>query len=169
MHASRSPLLDNRPCGTDVLDVDAPWARVTPGEAQRLLSNLSIRWWIAGGWALDPEGGHEHSDIDVAVLRSEHEAIRRDLKGWDLQVAHEGALRPWHGGTVALPANAVWARPTSEDPWHIDFKIELVDGDDWVYRRDPGIRRPVAEIGVLVDGIPFLAPELARLYERRST
>ena len=58
----------------------------------------------------------------------------------------------------------MWARPTPDDEWHIDFKIEAVDGGDWLYRRDPSVRRPVADIGVVVDGIPYLAPELAHRY-----
>ena len=142
-----------------------PWARVTPHDVHRLLSGLSIRWWIAGGWALDVQGKRQHSDIDVAVLRTEHEALRRDLADWDLRVAHHGALRPWHRGAVGPPENAVWARPSQNVPWHIDFKIEIVEGEEWAYRRDPAIRRPVAQLGVLVDGIPFLAPDVARLYK----
>ncbi len=66
------------------------------------------------------------------------------------------------------PENAVWARPTRGDQWHIDFKIEAVEGDEWVYRRDPAVRRRVADIGVVVDGIPYLTPELAHLYATRE-
>lgn len=140
------------------------WSRLTPRDVQRLLAPLSIRWWIAGGWALDPEGAREHRDVDVAVLRTEHEALRTELAGWDLRVAHGGRLRTWDGGAVGPPEHAVWARPAPDDPWHIDFKIELAEGDAWVYRRDPSVRRPLAELGVEVDGIPFLAPDVARLY-----
>ena len=142
-----------------------PWAGLTPKEALRLLAPLSIRWWVAGGWALDPFGLREHGDLDVAVLRPEHEALRRDLPDWDLCVAHAGELRPWSGGSVGPPENAVWARPTPGDPWHFDFKIERVEGGEWVYRRDAAVRRPIDELGVVVDGVPFLAPEVARLYK----
>jgi hypothetical protein len=135
---------------------------------QRLLSGLPIGWWIAGGWALDREGREPHKDIDVAVLRPDHEALRNYLAGWDLQIAYDGTLRPWTGGPVGPPEHAFWARPTSGDPWHIDFKLEAVEGDDWVYRRDPAVRRPVADIGVVVDGIPYLTPELAELYATRE-
>jgi hypothetical protein len=137
---------------------------VEPREVQKLLSGLPIRWWIAGGWALDPEGRFPHSDIDVAVLRPEHEALREYLAVWDLQIAFKGALRPWAGGPVGQPENAIWARPSANDPWHIDFKIEAVDGDDWPYRRDPTVRVPIAELGITVGGIPFLAPAVAQLY-----
>jgi hypothetical protein len=41
-----------------------------------------------------------------------------------------------------------------------------VERGEWVYRRDPSVRRPVADIGVVVDGIPYLTAELARLYAR---
>jgi hypothetical protein len=134
----------------------------------RLLSGLSIRWWIAGGWALDVEGLRPHKDVDVAVLRPDHEALREYLADWDLRLAYDGTLRPWTGGPVGPPGNAVWARPTTDDQWHIDFKVEAVEGDEWVYRRDPAVRRRVADIGVVVDGIPYLAPELAHLYATRE-
>jgi hypothetical protein len=135
---------------------------------ERLLSGLPIGWWIAGGWALDVEGRQPHRDVDVAVLRPDHEVLREYLADWDLRIAHVGTLRPWSGGSVGPPENAVWARPTPADAWHIDFKIEAVEGDEWVYRRDPSVRARVADIGVVVDGIPYLAPELARLYARRE-
>jgi hypothetical protein len=142
---------------------------VEPREVQKLLSGLPIRWWIVGGWALDPEGTLPHTDIDVAVLRPEHEALREYLADWDLQIAFKGALRPWTGGPVGPPENAIWARPTAVDSWQIDFKIEAVDGDQWLYRRDPTIRVPTADLGVIVDGIPFLAPGVAQLYRDGST
>jgi aminoglycoside-2''-adenylyltransferase len=144
---------------------DEPWAKLTPRDVHQLLSDVSARWWVAGGWALDVRGTRPHGDIDVAVLRSEHQALRDDLRDWDLRVAHKGVLRPWRGGPVGPPENTVWARPTSTDPWHIDFKIELVDGDEWIYRRDPKIRIPLNRIERVVDGVPFLTPDVARLYK----
>jgi hypothetical protein len=142
------------------------WARLTPRDVQALLAPLSIRWWIAGGWALDVEGRHEHGDVDVMVLRPEHEALRSELAGWDLRVAHRGVLRPWRGGPVGPPENAVWARPTPSDAWHVDFKIETVENGEWVHRRDPTVRRPLDELGVVVEGVPFLDADLALLYRR---
>ena len=144
------------------------WARLSPHDVARLLAELPIAWWIAGGWALDIEGRRPHKDIDVAVLRPDHETLREYLADWDLWIAYDGALLPWTGGAVGPPENAVWARPTPGDSWHIDFKIEAVEGDEWVYRRDPAVRRRVADIGVVVDGIPYLAPELAQLYTTRE-
>ena len=45
--------------------------------------------------------------------------------------------------------------------------IEFTEGDEWVYRRDPMVRRPLANVGrVTADGIPYLAPEIVTLYAR---
>jgi hypothetical protein len=65
---------------------------------------------------------------------------------------------------VGPPEDAVLGKPSAATAWHIDFKIEAVEGDEWLYRRDSSLRRPVAELGVVVNGISFLAPDLAQLY-----
>lgn len=148
--------------------IEERWATLTPHDVHRLLSGLPISWWIAGGWALDIEGRRPHKDVDVAVLRPDHEVLREHLADWDLRIAYGGTLRTWTGGPVGPPENAVWARPTPGDEWHIDFKIEAVEGDEWVYRRDPAVRRRVADIGVVVDGVPYLVPAVAGLYARRE-
>ncbi len=145
------------------------WARLTPRDVHGLLGRLSLRWWIAGGWALDPDGLHDHGDVDVAVLRTEHEALRQALAGWDLRIAHRGRLTPWAGGPVGPPEHAGWARPTPQVPGHGDVKIETDEGDEWVYRRDASIRRPLSELGVVVEGIPYLAPDVAELYRAGSS
>ena len=145
-----------------------PWARLTPRDAVRLLDGLPLRWWIAGGWALDLALGRQtrtHKDVDIAVLRPDHEQLRRFLGDWDLQIAHEGALRPWRSGPVGPPERSVWARRTPDEAWLLDFKIELVEGDEWVYRRDPTVRRKLADMGRTTDdGIPYLEPQIVRLY-----
>ena len=45
---------------------------------------------------------------------------------------------------------------------------ESSDGD-WVSRRDPGIRRPIAGIGkTSTVGIPYLAPEMQLFYKAKT-
>lgn len=146
-----------------------PWAPLRPGDVAELLADLSIPWWIAGGWALELTGDppRPHADIDVAVLRPDHERLLVELDGWDLAIAHRGTLRRWRAGPVELPANTVWGRPTPSDPWHLDVKLELVEGGDWVYRRDPSVRRPIGDIGAVTDGIPHLRREIVEKYARR--
>ena len=151
--------------------VDDPWEPLTPRDAAALLRDLPIRWWIAGGWALELAGvtpPRAHRDLDVAILRPEHEQLREALAGWDLRVADDGRLTPWHSGAVELPANGVWARPPGAERWLIDFKIERVEGGDWIYRRDETVRLPLERIGrTTPDGVPYLAAERTKLYARR--
>jgi Aminoglycoside-2''-adenylyltransferase len=148
------------------------WEPYTPSEVATLLADAPFRWWIAGGWAHELAGGSpmHHRDVDVALLRPEHERLRDHLETWDLHVAHAGALTPWDGIAVDPPANAIWARERPDAPWRIDFKLELVDGADWIYRRDPTYRVPIAEIGRVTDaGIPYLRPEIAERYRSDSS
>lgn len=45
---------------------------------------------------------------------------------------------------------------------------ESGDGD-WISRRDPGIRRPLAGIGrTSSDGIPYLVPEIQLFYKAKN-
>jgi hypothetical protein len=47
--------------------------------------------------------------------------------------------------------------------------IEESDDGDWVSRRDPGIRRPLASIGrTTSDGIRYLAPEIQLYYKAKD-
>ena len=143
------------------------WEPYTPSDVAVLLADAPFRWWIAGGWALELAGGapRPHGDVDVALLRPEHVRLREHLDQWDLHVAHAGALTPWDGRAVEPRANAIWARERPDAPWRIDFKLELVDGEHWVYRRDATYRVPIAEIGIVTeDGIPYLRPEIAERY-----
>ena len=147
--------------------MDGPWARVTPREVQELLSRLPIRWWIAGGWALDVDGALPHGDIDVAVLRPEHEVLREHLAGWDLQIAHQGALQAWTGGSVGPPEPSGRVRLRRTPGGSTSDRARR--RHHWLYRRDPTVRVPLAELGVTVDGIPFLSPTVVRLYRDGST
>jgi hypothetical protein len=150
-----------------VTDELGHWEPYTPAAVATLLADAPFHWWIAGGWALELAGAapRPHKDVDVALLHPEHERLRERLDKWDLHVAHAGALTPWDGRGVEPPANAIWAREHPDGPWRIDFKLELVDGDAWVYRRDATYRVPIAEIGSITDdGIPYLRTEIAERY-----
>jgi hypothetical protein len=49
--------------------------------------------------------------------------------------------------------------------------IAVGDGDDsgWVYRRDPGIRRPWDEVLLRTpSGVPYLAPEIQLLFKSKG-
>lgn len=149
-----------------------PWAPLSPEEGGRLLADCRARWWIAGGWAIDLLLGAQtrvHSDLDVLVLRSEQDAVRTHLEAWDVHAADPpGSLRPWPIGEV-LPAavHDVWCRPEPSAPWSFQLMIDAVDGDQWVFRRDHRVRRPLSTLTGRGSrpGLPVLTPEVQLLYK----
>ena len=47
--------------------------------------------------------------------------------------------------------------------------LDEAEGDSWVYRREPSIRRPLAAIvRTNAAGLPFLAPEVQLLYKSKT-
>lgn len=126
------------------------WCPLTIAEVSDLLGGAQLRWWIAGGWAIDLHLGRvtrRHGDIDVGVLRRDQQRLHDHLAGWDLQVAAGGTLRPWGPGEQLEPGdNDIWCRPTTDSPWGLQIVLTDSNGDEWVYRRDPRIRWPLSEL-----------------------
>lgn len=149
------------------------WSPLTPGEAFALFRALPAPWWLAGGWALDLFVGRQtrdHADLDIEVLRRDQFAIQRHLAGWDLQTAANGALRPWPPG-VALDdgVNSIWCRPAPGAPWAMQIMFASSSGDEWCYRRQPTIARPLGSLGLMTaEGLAYLAPEVQLLYKSRT-
>ena len=122
-----------------------------------LLSDLSVPYWIIGGWAIDLAVGRvtrEHADVDVMMLERDKEALWSDLTEVGVEPAGH-RLRPGHvvlhSGKLPLPTEIFLAR---------------ADGTLWVHRN---IRRELASITCHRDGIPYLAPEVVLLFKTRST
>jgi hypothetical protein len=151
------------------------WEPASPNEVRDLLSTVDAPWWIAGGWAIEFAVGkafRPHGDIDVLLLRRDQLAAQHALPGWEWWAADPpGVLRPWATGEILPPeAHDIWCRPSADAPWRVQFMLDEADGDDWVSRRDPRIRRPIAELGrVTADGVPYLAPEIQLLYKAKGT
>jgi hypothetical protein len=78
-----------------------------------------------------------------------------------------GSLRPWTPGeTLPGAVHDIWCRPSDDQPWRIQLMLDECDGDDWVSRRNPGIRRAIPSIGkVTENGLPYLAPEIQLFYK----
>src|SRR4051794_4598563 len=151
------------------------WDALTPEQLDDVMSVVSARWWLAGGWAIDAFLGRrtrDHDDIDVQILRPEHVAVRAALSEWDAHAADPpGTLRPWPVGEELAPeVHDIWVRRSAGDPWRFQLMIADVDGDEWVYRRDDRIRRPVAELTGPVSsrGRRVLAPEVQLLYKSKG-
>jgi hypothetical protein len=148
-----------------------------PPEIQRVcdaLQHLDAPWAIAGGWALDLWLGRvtrPHQDVDVAVLRRDQLKVRAALPGWSLRTVTRGVFTAWSGATVIeLPTHELHADPPAgSEASAIELLLNEVDGADWVYRRDPAIRLPLAATWLAVDGgVHVLAPEVVLLYKSKA-
>jgi Aminoglycoside-2''-adenylyltransferase len=155
------------------------WRPWHPAEVARLFSALTAPWWIAGGWALDlflGEQTHDHEDIDVQILRRDQQNVREIFRGWDVQEAHPGDLpavwpfREWEAGEALSPkVHDVWCRPNKIAPWVLQLMIAETIDDQWLFRRDARLCRPLSTIGRQTeDGLPYLAPEIQLLYKAKA-
>lgn len=155
-----------------------PWS---PHEAATFFAPLPAPWWIAGGWAIDLFLGHQtrpHDDLDVQVLRQHQHEVRTLLRGWDVQAADpstpesipEWPFHEWEIGEDLSPeVHDIWCRPSTTEPWAIQLMIADAHEDRWLFRRNPGIARPISAIGrVTRDGIPYLSPEIQLLYKAKG-
>ena len=152
-----------------------PWAPLSPEEAARLFSDCAAAWWVAGGWAIDLLAGGQarpHGDLDVLVLRPEQHVVRSYLKAWDVHAADPpGSLRPWPIAELLPPSvHDIWCRRDPSAPWSFQLMIDDVDRDEWLFRRDHRIRRPVPSLfgRASRSGLPVLAPEVQLLYKSGS-
>jgi hypothetical protein len=154
-----------------------PWEPLTPAAVRALLAGSGVRWWIAGGWSLDLLVGRQtrrHTDIDVTVLRPDAAAVGAHFSAWDLHVADPpgtGTLRPWPVGEDLAPElHDVWCRRAPGDAWRFQIMIDDTEGDEWVYRRHPRVRRPVATLRGRASSpdMPVLSPEIQLLYKSKG-
>ncbi|HEX3334139.1 MAG TPA: hypothetical protein VHS57_07345 [Acidimicrobiales bacterium] len=154
-----------------------PWEPLTPAAVRTVLAGSGVRWWIAGGWSLDLLVGRQtrrHADIDVIVLRADAPVVRAHLAAWDLHVADPpgaGTLRPWPVGEQLEPElHDVWARRAPGQPWRFQIMLDEAEGEEWVYRRHPRVRRPVATLRgrASYPDMPVLAPEIQLLYKSQA-
>ncbi|GAB2580060.1 hypothetical protein GCM10027168_11130 [Streptomyces capparidis] len=142
-----------------------------------MLAGADFPWWIAGGYAVELAIGRtvrRHADIDVLVLRRDQHRLRRHLAGWDLHLVDPcgaGPLGPWPSGEPIPPAvRDLWCRRTPSDPWSVEVTLGETEGETWVSRRDPRIRRPLAALGrTSPTGIPHLNLAVLMLHKIRAT
>ena len=78
---------------------------------------------------------------------------------------------PWVSGErLELPVHEVHARPPAGEPYRpLEFLLNERVGEDWVYRRDPGVRRPLGlAVRDAAGGLRALAPEIVLLYKSKA-
>jgi hypothetical protein len=150
------------------------WEPAPLSEVVAAFEDFPGPWWIAGGYAMEMAVGRayrEHADIDVLLLRRDQLAAHPVFPGWELWCADPpGTLRFWPAGQTLPPhVHDIWCRERADGPWRVQLMLDESDGADWVSRRDPAIRRPIAEIGNrTADGIPYLKPEIQLFYKAKG-
>jgi len=140
-----------------------------------VLHAVGAHWWLAGGWALDAFLGRvtrPHDDTDVLILRPDHLKVREALSDWDAHAADPpGVLRPWLVGEP-LPSTVhdIWLRRSPTDPWSFQLMIDQTRGDDWIFRLDDRITRPLADLSGpgSTTAVQVLAPEIQLLYKSKG-
>ena len=163
------------PTGTH--DRHAPVRIALPLEIREVaaaLARLRAPWAVAGGWAIDLALGRAtrpHADVDVSVFREDQAALRAALPDWRFEVVRDGARVPWAPGVrLELPVHEVHARPpegVSASP--LEFLLDERAEEDWVYRRDPAVRRALARaVREAAAGVRVLAPEVVLLYKSKA-
>ena len=149
------------------------WEDFDPSRLSSLMRSFDAPWWVAGGRALDLWMGRRtraHQDVDVAILREDQKQLHEAFAGWELYYATtDHQLLPYHSDCwLEVPLHGVWARPASDAPWLCEFLLNEHEGQQWVYRRNPSVRKPLAEVGVMASaagGVPILVPEIVLLYK----
>lgn len=150
------------------------WEPLPLDDAIDLFMPASFRWWLSGGHALElhlNRAWRSHDDTNISVLRHDAGLLFETLPGWDIHLAAAGVLTPWDGSPLSADRseNNLWCRPSAEDSWSLDITISDGDQDQWIYRRDPTIRRDWPEAVLITkDGVPYLAPELQLLFKSKD-
>nr|WP_272898777.1 hypothetical protein [Paenibacillus sp. MMS18-CY102] len=134
-----------------------------------LMNNYDKPWCIAGGWAIDLFLGHvtrKHADIEIIILREDQADLQHYLSGYSFQKVRNGQIEPWLiNEKLELPIHEAYAA-------NANAKLEILlndsVADEWVYRRDGRVKRPLSEIIYFYNGIPYLNPALVLLYKSKE-
>ena len=136
------------------------WVPFTPQEfAERAGSRLDaagVLWAVAGGWAVDLALGRvtrAHEDLEIAVPAERFAALRAALAEFTYVVPFPEGMRPVDDASAMTSSHQTWARD-GEGRYRFDVMREPHDGDVWVCRRDPSVRRPYPDVVRVAAGIP---------------
>lgn len=148
------------------------WSAWHPAELARRIGSVPRPWCVVGGWALDLWHGHQtrdHEDLEFTVLRGDLALFRRALAGMRFYTAGDGIVEHLPDGRE--PPDGIfqiWCRDETAQCWRVDMMIEPGTPLTWVYKRDPGISKPRAEmIGMTGDGLPYLKPAAVLLFKAK--
>ena len=117
-----------------------------------------------------PRSSRGHTDMDIGCYREEVPLLRRALPQWEFFAAVSGSLTRLADDEVCLPAvHTLWCRIRGTRRWGLELMIEECEGGEWLFRRDPAIRRrKEAIVWHAEDGMAVLRPEVQLLYKAKS-
>lgn len=147
-----------------------------PKQVAALMQDFRAPWYIAGGWAIDLFIGQvtrAHSDIEIVIFRRDQLQIQNYLAGWTLQYAAppagSGHVETWQmGQRLEQPIHEIHALRSSGEPTQLEMLLDEVENDEWVYRRNPQVTRPLALASITSSDMPVLGPELVLLYKAKD-
>jgi hypothetical protein len=148
------------------------WDAWQPAELALRLGGIAKPWCVVGGWALDLWHGQktrDHEDLEFTVLRGDVALFRAALGDIDFYAVGSGVVSPLPDD-AAPPAEIaqIWCHDRTAGRWRVDMMIEDGTADRWVYKRDPSIAFPRAEmIATTADGIPYLRPAGVLLFKAK--
>lgn len=141
----------------------------------RILSPLTVSWWLAGGWAVDAHLGRvtrHHADVDILVLNRYLAAVAEALPAVYAEVPQTGERIEWDRQSPLEPGVEALALEVGIAPGinKLQILVALSEGDDWVYHRGRRrLRLPLEDIGRWTPGgIPYLAPVIVLLFKSRQ-
>ncbi len=161
----------------ELLGDDALWNPWTPDEVAALLADVSTRWYVVAGWAIDLSLGAEtrlHEDVEIGVPVSGFAELRDVLHDYDCCVV--GSKEGERGMRWPLTSPAfdehfqTWFSDPSTGEFRLDVFRDPHDADTWLCRRDTSIRLPYDDlIRSTPTGIPYMTPEVALLFKAKHT
>ncbi|WP_111563189.1 nucleotidyltransferase domain-containing protein [Rhizobium sp.] len=148
------------------------WDAWQPAELALRLSGIAKPWCVVGGWALDlwhGEKTRDHEDLEFTVLRGDVAMFRAALGDMDFYAVGSGVVSPLPSDATPPAGIAqIWCHDRAAGCWRVDMMIEEGTADRWVYKRDPSIAFPRAEmIATTADGIPYLRPAGVLLFKAK--
>ena len=137
-----------------------------------VMSHFPRSWGVAGGWSIAlfvGEPWRAHADVDVAILRSDQHFLHAALRPHSAQKVEGGVLRLWAAGEwLVQPVHEIHLG--LGDTLHLEVLLNEHDSSthEWIFRRDPRVRRDLGRAFGQAQGIPCLSPEIALLYKSKS-
>jgi hypothetical protein len=167
-----------RPSHAPDFDDDATWTPWTPEQATTHLQGIkasdgrSIRWAVAGGWAIDLHLGRQtrdHDDLEIVVLNDDVQAVLDAFANthWQWKVPVGSQLHPLNSPAYT-ESHQTWLWSKTSDAFVLDVFREMHDGAIWICRRDPTMTKPwPAVVRMSASSVPYLAPEIVLLFKAK--